>query len=114
ERTEGLVMTAEQQVLGWLMMFDDVTEEQERAEWRLNATRMIVHDLRNPLTTLNTTLNLIAERLAAPAGDPQLLALTAAARRGGEEMLDMVDSLMDMTRMEAGQLVVDAEAMHLP
>lgn len=114
ERTEGLVMTGEQQVLGWLMMFDDVTEEQERAEWRLNATRMIVHDLRNPLTTLNTTLNLIAERLAAPAGDPQLLALTAVARRGGEEMLDMVDSLMDMTRMEAGQLVVDAEAMHLP
>lgn len=114
ERNEGLVMTAEQQVLGWLMMFDDVTEEQERAEWRLNATRMIVHDLRNPITTLSTTINLITERLAEPAGDPHLLSLIASARRGSEEMLDMVDSLMDMTRMEAGQLVVDAEAMHLP
>lgn len=28
-------------------------------------------------------------------------------------MLDMIDSLMDVTRLEAGQVVVDAEAMHV-
>jgi PAS domain S-box-containing protein len=113
ERSEGPVRAHNQQLLGWLMVLHDVTEDIERAEWRLNATRMIVHDLRNPITTLSSTLNLIENHLQDQP-DQQLMALTRSAQRGSNEILDMVDSLMDMTRLEAGQLVVDAEAMHLP
>jgi signal transduction histidine kinase len=113
ERSEGPVRAQNQQLLGWLMVLDDVTEEIERAEWRLNATRMIVHDLRNPITTLSSTLNLIEDHLQDQP-DRQLAGLTRSAQRGTGEILDMVDSLMDMTRLEAGQMVVDAEAMRLP
>lgn len=113
ERSEAPVLAGSQQVLGWLMVFNDVTEVQERAEWRTNATRMIVHDLRNPITTLISTIDLMADGLDTQT-DLDLLRLTERARRGCADMLDMVDSLMDMTRMEAGQLVLDAEAMRLP
>lgn len=113
ERSEGPVRADNRHILGWLMVLHDVTEEIERAEWRLNATRMIVHDLRNPITTLSSTINLIEDH-TQDRQDGQLDRLTQTAQRGCSEMLDMVDSLMDMTRLEAGQLVVDAEAMRLP
>lgn len=113
ERTEAPVLADDSRLLGWLMVFRDVTEEVERAEWRLNATRMIVHDLRNPITTLSSTVELIENRLPDDS-DPEVFRLTQSTHRGISDMLDMVDSLMDVTRMEAGQLVVDAEAMRLP
>ena len=43
--------------MGWLILFRDITEERELAEQRADLSRMIVHDLRNPLTTMLTTLN---------------------------------------------------------
>ena len=49
-----------------------------------------------------------------PHTESTLVRLARSLRQGTTDMLDMVDSLMDMTRMEAGQLVVDAEAMRLP
>lgn len=103
-RQETAVRAADGQVMGWLLLFRDVTEERELAEQRADLMRMIVHDLRNPLTTLLTTLDLM------PKSDELLI----NARQGALDMLDMVDSLMDVNRMEAGQLIVESEAMRLP
>jgi PAS domain S-box-containing protein len=113
ERSETPVVDADGNVIGWLLMLRDVTEEQERNEWRTNVTRMIVHDLRNPVTTLASTVDLIE---SAIAGDAVAAAQSyvAQARESCAEMLDMIDSLMDMTRLEAGQLNLDAEAMRVP
>lgn len=112
ERSNAPVLGQQKQVLGWLMVFHDVTEAQERAEWRASATRMIVHDLRNPLSTLLSTIDLLDHELQT-ADSERGSNLVNSARRVSTDMLDLVDSLMDMTRLEAGQLVVDAEAMHL-
>ena len=114
-RLEAPVLAASGQAIGWLMLFRDVTEERELAEQRTDLTRMIVHDLRNPLTTLSSTISLLEAQLlpenghSAPTTD-----LLQTADRGVADMLDMVDSLMDINRMEAGHEVVEAEAMRLP
>ncbi len=108
-RLEAPVRTTDNQALGWLMLFRDVTEEQKLAERRTDLTRMIVHDLRNPLTTLVSTINLLENQSAENQSD-----LLDTARHGCLDMLDMVDSLMDINRMEAGVSVVEAEAMRLP
>lgn len=113
ERYETPVVVADGQLLGWLIVLRDVTEEQERIEWRTNATRMIVHDLRNPVTTLTSNIDIIEAALST--GEHERVRRHAQqARYGAEEMLDMIDSLMDMTRLEAGQLVLEAEAMRVP
>ena len=118
-RQETAVCAADGQVMGWLLIFRDVTEERELAEQRVDLSHMIVHDLRNPLTTLLTTLDFMpqSDDLAKDDGlANKLLAnsLLADARQSTLDMLDMVDSLMDINRMEAGQLIVEAEAMRLP
>jgi len=108
-RQEAPVLAADGQALGWLMLFRDVTEEQKLAERRTDLTRMIVHDLRNPLTTLVSTISLLETQPENERGG-----LLDTARYGCLDMLDMVDSLMDINRMEAGQSVAEVEAMRLP
>lgn len=111
-RSEAPVLAGSGQLIGWLMLFRDVTEEREMAERRADFTRMVVHDLRNPLTTLLSTVTLMAERLP-PAAKTAVGELPHAIRTGCLDMLDMVDSLMDINRMETGQFVIEAEAMRL-
>ena len=114
-RLEAPVLAASGQAIGWLMVFRDITEERELTERRADLTRMIVHDLRNPLTTLVSTLGLLENHILPENGRAtEPLSLLQTANLGVVDMLDMVDSLMDINRMEAGQDVVDAEAMHLP
>lgn len=113
ERHEGPVVAANGQVMGWLMVFRDVTEEQEQAAWRTEFTRMIVHDLRNPVTTLLSIIHLLDDQLKQMPAVPETTELVETARRGCVGLLDMIDSLMDINRMEAGQLIVDADALAL-
>jgi len=108
-RQEAPVLAADGQALGWLMLFRDVTEEQKLAERRTDLTRMIVHDLRNPLTTLVSTISLLETQPENERGG-----LLVTARHGCLDMLDMVDSLMDINRLEAGQPVAEVEATRLP
>ncbi len=111
QRRVAPVYAPDRQLIGWLLVLRDVTEEHTLAERRADLTRMIVHDLRNPLTTLTSTLEQLAKRLPAQATTADLL---QNAQQTCSDLLDMVDSLMDVNRMEAGQLQPDAEAMHLP
>lgn len=113
ERMEAPVMAANQQIIGWLMLFRDVTEEQELAAQRQDLTRMIVHDLRNPVSTFISNMHLVDMLLPADAGFEAAREAVGDARQSSYDMLDMVDSLMDVNRMEAGQLVVEVEAVNL-
>jgi PAS domain S-box-containing protein len=112
-RLEAPVQSGEGQLLGWLMLFRDVTEERQLAERRADLSRMIVHDLRNPLTTLISTINLLESQWDSP-GQVEIGDLFETARHGCLDMLDMVDSLMDINRLEAGLPVAEVEAMRLP
>jgi PAS domain S-box-containing protein len=114
QRADAPVLAASGEVIGWLILFRDVSDEQELAELRADLSRMVVHDLRNPLTTLASTIDLIESRLqsVSPRVLSEVSELFYQARRSGSDMLDMVDSLMEISQMEAGQTVLDAEAMH--
>lgn len=113
ERTEAPVVAERGQTVGWLMLFRDVTEEYELAERRNDLTRMIVHDLRNPVTTFISNMNLVAAMLPDDDGAAAVREAVTDARQSSYDMLDMVDSLMDVNRMEAGQLVIEDDAVNL-
>ena len=108
-RLEAPVRASNQQAIGWLMLFRDVTEEHQLAEQRTDLTRMIIHDLRNPISTLISTIGLAQVQLSGTTATETL----ADAHQGCLDLLDMVDSLMDITRLEAGQMVVEADAIYL-
>jgi PAS domain S-box-containing protein len=112
ERETVPISAENDQLMGWLIILRDVTEERERAEWRADLTRMIVHDLRNPVTTLSSTVNQIEQKLP-PELQENLTDLLFYARRGCDNMLEMIDSMMDINQAESGNLIADPDAIHI-
>jgi len=91
-------------LVGWMITVRDVTEERELQHIRDDLTSMIVHDLRSPLTAILSGLYLLREM--TPIADQNEItgeALTAA-EQSCRKLLDLVNSLLDISKMEAGRM----------
>jgi signal transduction histidine kinase len=73
---------------------------------------MLVHDLRNPLTALLGGLDIINLMLSRQMNDDQRHLLDNA-RRSGRLLLAMIGDMLDVTKMEAGQLTLKPQPIDL-
>ncbi|MBN1967046.1 MAG: PAS domain-containing protein, partial [Anaerolineae bacterium] len=115
ERTQAPVRDASGRVMGVLMVFSDITEEHELTQAREDLSSMIVHDLRGPLTAITTSLKLLGE-IASP-DDPLGKAVrqtTDTSSRAVRKLLSLVDSLLDISKMESGIITLDRIPTALP
>lgn len=84
-----------------VLTFSDETEVRELAEARDDLVRMVSHDLRAPLSAIYGQAHLIRRA----AGDPdKIQARAAAIERSCERMSGMIQDLVEVTLLEAGQL----------
>lgn len=109
ERRESIMRDANDNIDGLLITFRDVTEQIEREQWQREFTGMVVHDLKNPVSTLYTSF----EWMAHVALNKDTEMIIKSGRRVTQQLLDMIDSLLDMARMEAGRLSTDSEALNI-
>ena len=109
ERQESVMRDRYGEINGLMIVFRDITEQVEREKWRTEFTNMVVHDLKNPVSTLYTSF----EWMAPIMQNPDAASLVESGRRVSQQLLDMIDSLMDMARMEAGRLSADSEELNL-
>jgi PAS domain S-box-containing protein len=110
DRTSAPVRDETGHVIGLLMVFTDVTEERELAQAREDLGNMIVHDLRGPLTAITTSLKLLAE--IAPDDDPvgkMVRQTTDVSSRAVRKLLSLVDTLLDISKLESGVMVLERE-----
>lgn len=84
-------------------VFHDITERLQLEQVREDLTHMIVHDLRNPLSSIMSSLELIRARLRDPTIDIPLDQLFAVAQRSGERLFGLIDSILDVARLESGK-----------
>lgn len=75
---------------------------------RNDLTHMIVHDLKMPLSTMMATLDslILGDFGALGKGQVQFVQI---ARRSGQEMLLLIQNLLDVGKMEEGQLKLHKE-----
>jgi two-component system sensor histidine kinase/response regulator len=79
---------------------------------RDDLTHMLVHDLRNPLTAVFGCLDLLT--LLPPKDlSPGIQELVAVARGSAEEMLNMISSILDVSKMGAGEMTLQRELCDL-
>jgi len=81
---------------------------------RDDLTRMIVHDLRNPLTALTANLDLIGKTLNNPAYPDAPPRFLTGARAAGQRMTGMIDDLLNVGKFEAGELRLVLAPIYLP
>lgn len=83
----------------------------ESEHLRQSLTDMVVHDLRNPMTALMGVLDIL--RMDQDRLSPELQTLLQDARHSGETLLRLVDELLDISKMEAGKLEPNLQAVEV-
>lgn len=69
---------------------------------------VVSHDLRNPLTAINSGANLISEMLSEDEPDvPAVREIMNLVHGASERMLHLVDDLLDLSKMEAGHMKLE-------
>jgi PAS domain S-box-containing protein len=96
--------------LGRLIVLRDVTEEHMLAQMREDLVHTMVHDLRNPLTGISTALKLLDSKLAGQL-TPAQHRLMEIADSAAEKMVDLVASILDVSRLETGQMPIHPAAI---
>jgi len=110
ERTLTPVRDQDGEIAGWLLVFRDITEEVELARMKDDMTHMLVHDLRSPLTVLGGSLHFMETAFAERKAE-EFDKLLGMARRGSDRMLGMVNELLDISKLESGELSLNLEEM---
>lgn len=94
---------------GRLVVLRDITDYKQLEKMRTDLLNMIVHDLRNPLTNIMVALETLDFDPQTPPPDAPLAQVPALeiAHASAEQMLELVSSILDITRLERGQMVLE-------
>ena len=88
-------------------------DDLQRAEgMRDSLTQMLVHDLRTPLTTMLLSLDMLQTMAQdAPTFDETQREMIDLALRGSNALLALVNDLLDIAKMEGGELKIERETV---
>ena len=94
------------------MLYRDLERQHQKLRQaerlRDDLTHALVHDIKSPLTTVLGSLGFLEDKLREGAtADPRLVEM---ALRGGTRIRELVDGLLDVGRLEAGQMPLDLRA----
>lgn len=108
------VRDEDKKLSGLLLVYYDKSEERELAAARESFSQMIVHDLRSPLTAVTTSLRLLGELVPKNSDYANLVEkTTSTSRRAIRKVLTRVDAILDISKMESGEMRLDREPSSL-
>lgn len=96
--------------IGRLALFQDISKERELDQLREDYTGMLVHDLRAPLTAIMNGIMMVKRGLGGPISEQQQ-ELLGIAHQGSQTMLEMVNTMLDISKMEEGRLTLECEPL---
>jgi len=105
------VLDSARNVLGWLNVFHDVTQQYELERFRDDFISMLVHDLRSPLTSIIGGVEL-AVSLVSPDQDADHAhqrEFLEHVIRNCHSLLSMINTLLEVSRLEAGKMPLTME-----
>jgi len=94
------------------LSFDDVTRQREAEQAKSDFTSMIVHDLRGPLSGIQGTLEFVLSQEGTKL-DSLYSDLLTEAQRESERMMNLINELLDFSKIESGNFVVEPEPVRV-
>ncbi len=82
----------------------DISRRKEIERMRQDLVNMLVHDLRGPLGNLINTIDLVAMMIERSSDDKNLMRFLEMGKRTGRTLTDLVDSMLDVSRLEQGEV----------
>ncbi len=112
-RWQNLPVWSENTFLGRLLVLYDVTDEKVLNQVREDLVHTMVHDLRNPLTNIFGSLEFLGEEVGPKLSNDYRQVLEIA-RNNATQMVQMVASILEISRLESGQMPLDQKPISLP
>jgi signal transduction histidine kinase len=98
----------EQDTVQWIVR--DIAERAELDELRSDLTSMLFHDMRSPLGNVISSLQLLND---PPPTDETIRSLLTISLRSARRLSRMIDSLLDLRRLEEGRAVLHRSKVSL-
>ena len=119
-RSDGVAFPAELALSEWretgrvhyTVVVRDLTERQHMARMKDEFLATVSHELRTPLTSVLGALGLLASG-AAGALPKAAVPLAEVAKRNGERLSRLIDDILDLTKLEGNQMVLQLRPQHL-
>ena len=98
--------------MGRLFVLRDMTEERAVERMREDMARTMVHDLRNPLSGITVALDMVLDGTTGDISQEQQQIISVARQSAGR-MMQLVGAILDVSRLEGGQMPVESQAFSL-
>lgn len=87
-----------------LFILRDITAQEQAIRLRRDLTQAMVHDLRNPLTAISGAAELLAFDWSDAMPDSPPPAMLTVIEQNSIKMMNLVNTIMDITQLETDQL----------
>ncbi len=98
------------EMLAAILLLRDVTDLQELNRLKSEFVATASHELKTPLTSIGMSVRLLRERRGDVLDDRDRELLDAAAE-DVDRLRDLVDDLLDLSKIESGRMEMDVEAI---
>ncbi len=88
----------------------DITAQREAERIKKEFTSTLSHELRTPLTSIIGSLQLVNTGIVGDV-PPDVSELTVVAERNSQRLLDLINDLLDIEKMESGKLTMAPEVL---
>lgn len=102
----GVSSRAKEKPMGVVVLFHDITDEKSLERLRQDFTAMMVHELRAPLTSIKSTVEMIRGEGVEKVGASAIANYLATIDSTAAGMLELVNDLLDVAKVEAGKFDV--------
>lgn len=82
---------------------------QSKSEFLANMS----HELRTPLNAINGFSDIMKKELFGPLGDPRYAEYVNDILFSGQHLLSLINDILDMSKIEAGKMTLNTEAMQM-
>lgn len=101
--------TGDDEILGGVVIFQDITNEKEVEKLRKDFTSMMVHELRSPLGGIRNMTELIINRKEDIDEKKLYGEYIPNIFKSSSEMLELVNDLLDAAKIESGEFSIQKE-----
>jgi PAS domain S-box-containing protein len=99
-------------VIGVIAQGQDITRQMEAEQLKKEFTSTLSHELRTPLTSIIGSLQLINSGVLGDMHQ-EVAELTGVAERNSQRLLDLINDILDIEKIESGKLTMVPELLTL-
>jgi PAS domain S-box-containing protein len=112
EWTVTPLVNFQREVIAVIAQGRDITAQLEAERMKKEFTSTLSHELRTPLTSIIGSLQLINSGVMGEV-DKEVAELTQVAERNGQRLLDLINDILDIEKIESGKLALVPEVLAL-